>query len=48
MNENIVTAYFRNCLVRHEMIEKIEAINEAEEKIKQMDIVDVEDYIKIL
>ena len=30
------------------MIEKIEAINEAEEKIKQMDIVDVEDYIKIL
>ena len=30
------------------MIEKIEAINEAEEKIKQMVIVDVEDYIKIL
>ena len=30
------------------MIEEIEAINEAEEKIKQMDIVDVEDYIKIL
>ena len=29
-------------------IEKIEATNEAEEKIKQMDIVDIEDYIKIL